>query len=159
MLVDLARNDLGRVCMAGSVAPSELMTLEDYSHVMHIVSDISGVLRRGTDAIEVIRAVFPGGTITGCPKVRCMQILRELEPVPRGLYTGSLGYLGFDGTLDLNIAIRTMVVQRGQLSFHVGAGIVADSTPDREYQETLDKAAALMQAVRAREGAVPDVVC
>ena len=149
MLVDLARNDLGRVCVPGSVAPSELMTLEDYSHVMHIVSDVSGVLRRGTDAVEVIRAVFPGGTITGCPKVRCMQILRELEPVPRGLYTGSLGYLGFDGTLDLNIAIRTMVIQRGQLSFHVGAGIVADSTPDREYQETLDKAAAMMQAVQA----------
>ena len=149
MLVDLARSDLGRVCRVGSVAVNELMALEAYSHVMHIVSEICGVLRRGVDAVEVIRAVFPGGTITGCPKVRCMQLLRELEPVPRGLYTGSLGYLGFDGTLDLNIAIRTLVLQGGQLSYHVGAGIVADSQPEREYQETLAKAGALIDALRA----------
>ncbi|MBI3331300.1 MAG: anthranilate synthase component I family protein [Candidatus Omnitrophica bacterium] len=149
MLVDLARNDLGRVCETGTVAVNDLMTLEDYSHVIHIVSDISGALRRGADAVDVIRAVFPGGTITGCPKVRCMEILRALEPVARGLYTGSLGYLGFDGTMDLNIAIRTMVVRAGRLSFHVGSGIVADSDPEREYRETLDKAGALLAALQA----------
>ncbi|MBI4342705.1 MAG: aminodeoxychorismate synthase, component I [Candidatus Omnitrophica bacterium] len=148
MLVDLARNDLGRVCAAGSVAVNELMALEEYSHVIHIVSDVAGELRNGCDAADVIRAVFPGGTITGCPKVRCMQILRELEPVARGLYTGSLGVIGFDGTMDLNIAIRTMVVRQARASFHVGAGIVADSEPEREYHETLAKAGALMQAVR-----------
>lgn len=149
MLVDLARNDLGRVCTAGSVGVTELMTLESYSHVIHIVSDVSGQLRHGTDAVDVLRAVFPGGTITGCPKVRCMQLLRQLEPVARGLYTGSLGWLGFDGTMDLNIAIRTMVLRGGQLSFHAGAGIVADSDPAREYDETLAKAAALISALRA----------
>jgi anthranilate/para-aminobenzoate synthase component I len=147
MLVDLARNDLGRVCVAGSVQANELMTLEDYSHVIHIVSDVCGTLRPGVDAVEVIRAVFPGGTITGCPKVRCMEILRELEPVARGLYTGSLGYLAFDGTMDLNIAIRTMVIRGERLSFHVGAGIVADSEPAREYHETLAKARALVAAM------------
>ncbi|MBI2103979.1 MAG: anthranilate synthase component I family protein [Candidatus Omnitrophica bacterium] len=155
MLVDLARNDLGRVCETGTVAVSDLMTLEEYSHVIHIVSDVSGWLCRGADAVDVIRAVFPGGTITGCPKVRCMQILRALEPVPRGLYTGSLGYLGFDGTMDLNIAIRTMVLQGSRLSFHVGAGIVADSDPGREYRETLDKAGALLAALRSAGGTAP----
>jgi aminodeoxychorismate synthase component I len=149
MLVDLARNDLGRVCAAGSVRVNELMALEEYSHVIHIVSDVAGILRARTDAVDVIRAVFPGGTITGCPKVRCMQILRELEPVARGLYTGSLGWLGFDGTMDLNIAIRTMVLRGRRLSFHVGAGIVADSDPEREYEETLAKAGALTAALQA----------
>ena len=154
MLVDLERNDLGRVCTAGSVSVDELMTLESYSHVLHIVSEVSGCLRRGTDAVDVIRAAFPGGTITGCPKVRCMEILRELEPVARGLYTGSLGRLGFDGSMDLNIAIRTIVIQGDRLSFHVGAGIVADSLPEREYQETLAKAAALKSALETA-GALP----
>ena len=149
MLVDLARNDLGRVCVGGSVQVGELMGLEAYSHVFHIISDVSGRLRKRADAVDVIRAVFPGGTITGCPKVRCMQILRTLEPVPRGLYTGSLGTLGFDGTLDLNIAIRTMLIQGEQLTFHVGAGIVADSDPEREYHETLAKAQALMIALQS----------
>ncbi|MBI3996683.1 MAG: anthranilate synthase component I family protein [Candidatus Omnitrophica bacterium] len=147
MLVDLARNDLGRMCRTGSISVSELMTLEAYSHVIHIVSDVSGVLRRGVDPVDVIRAVFPGGTITGCPKVRCMQILRALEPVARGVYTGSLGYLGFDGTMDLNIAIRTIVLRDRHVSFHVGAGIVADSMPEREYAETLAKAEALIRAL------------
>ena len=153
MLVDLARNDLGRIAVAGSVKVNELMTLEEYSHVIHIVSDVSGLLRRRVDAVDVLRAVFPGGTITGCPKVRCMQVIRELEPVARGLYTGSLGYLGFDGTMDVNIAIRTMVLQDQRLSFHVGAGIVADSEPEREYHETLAKAEALMKALRAVDDA------
>jgi para-aminobenzoate synthetase component 1 len=149
MLVDLARNDLGRVAVVGSVRVDELMGLETYSHVHHIVSNVSGLLRRGLGAADIVRAVFPGGTITGCPKVRCMQIIRELEPVPRGLYSGSLGWLGFDGSLDLNIAIRTMVLREGRLSFHTGAGIVADSVPEREYHETLAKAEALFRAVRA----------
>ena len=147
MLVDLARNDLGRVCASGSVRVPELMTLEEYSHVIHIVSEVSGMLHQGRDAVDVIRAVFPGGTITGCPKVRCMEILQALEPVERGLYTGSLGYLGFNGALDLNIAIRTMVIRHGRLSFHVGAGIVADSDPAREYHETLQKAEAMVKAL------------
>jgi anthranilate/para-aminobenzoate synthase component I len=152
MLVDLARNDLGRVCVHGSVGVNDLMALEECSHVIHIVSDVAGVLRRHVDAVDVIRAVFPGGTITGCPKVRCMEIIRELEPVARGLYTGSLGVLGFDGTLDLNIAIRTMVIRGRRVSFHAGAGIVADSDPEREYHETLAKAAALMGALREAAG-------
>ena len=151
MLVDLARNDLGRISVVGTVRVGELMSLEAYSHVIHIVSEVSGRLRRGIDVADVIRAVFPGGTITGCPKVRCMEILRELEPVARGLYTGSLGYLGFDGTMDLNIAIRTMVIEGNRLSFHVGAGIVADSEPAREYQETLAKAGAMIGALHALE--------
>ncbi len=148
MLVDLARNDLGRVCKTGSVEVEELMALEAYSHVLHIVSEVSGMLQAPADAVDVIRAVFPGGTITGCPKVRCMELLRRIEPVARGLYTGSLGYLGFDGTMDLNIAIRTMVRHGEALSFHAGAGIVADSDPEREYQETLAKAEALVAALR-----------
>ena len=147
MLVDLARNDLGRMCRVGTVAVDELMALETYSHVIHIVSNVAGTLHPRNDAVDVIRAIFPGGTITGCPKVRCMEILRELEPVARGLYTGSLGTIGFDGTMDLNIAIRTMVMDGRRLSFHVGAGIVADSDPEREYHETLSKAEALRCAL------------
>ena len=147
MLVDLARNDLGRVCRAGSVRVDELMTLEEYSHVIHIVSNVRGRLQSGAGAVDVLRAVFPGGTITGCPKVRAMEIIRSLEPCGRGLYTGSCGWIGFDGSLDLNILIRTMVLQDHRLSFHAGAGIVADSQPDREYAETLAKAGALLNAL------------
>ncbi|MBI3320136.1 MAG: anthranilate synthase component I family protein [Candidatus Omnitrophica bacterium] len=149
MLVDLARNDVGRVCAWGSVCVDELMTLEDYSHVMHIVSNVQGRLRPELDAVDVIRAMFPGGTITGCPKIRSMEIIHELEPVGRSLYTGSCGWLGFDGSLDLNILIRTILIQRETLSFHVGAGIVADSDPTREYHETLAKAGALRHALQA----------
>jgi len=147
MLVDLARNDLGKVCRVGTVRVDELMTLEDYSHVIHIVSNVRGDLRDRVDAVEVLQAMFPGGTITGCPKVRCMEIIHELEPLARGLYTGSCGYIGFDGSLDVNILIRTIVLQQGRLTFHVGAGIVADSQPDREYHETLAKAEALFKAI------------
>jgi len=155
MLVDLARNDLGRICRAGSVRVDELMTLEDYSHVIHIVSNVCGRIVPETDPVAVIRALFPGGTITGCPKVRAMELIRELEPVARGPYTGSVGWIGFDGSLDLNILIRTLVATSGRVSFHVGAGIVADSVPEREYRETLDKGRALLaalQAARAMEG-------
>jgi aminodeoxychorismate synthase component I len=149
MLVDLARNDLGRVCRPGSVHVDELMALEDYSHVIHLVSNVGGALADGRDAVDVIRAVFPGGTITGCPKVRAMEIIRDLEPVPRGLYTGSCGWIGFNGELDLNILIRTIVARGERVVFHAGAGIVADSQPDREYAETLAKAGAMLKALDA----------
>lgn len=149
MLVDLERNDLGRVCRPGSVTVDELMTVEAYSHVMHIVSNVRGRLAGGIDSVDIMRALFPGGTITGCPKVRCMEILHEVEPVGRGLYTGSAGYVGFNGEMDLNLLIRTVVMDASGVSFHVGAGIVADSQPDREYHETLAKAKALMDALMA----------
>ena len=158
MLVDLARNDLGRICRAGSVVVEDLMALEDYSHVMHIVSEVIGRTRPGVDAVDVIRALFPGGTITGCPKVRAMEIIHALEPVGRGWYTGSCGWLGFDGSLDLNILIRTITLADGRLSFHAGAGIVADSDPSREYQETLAKAEALLEALGAMPEAADAVV-
>jgi aminodeoxychorismate synthase component I len=148
MLVDLERNDLGRVCAFGSVHVNDFMTLERYSHVIHIVSNIRGRLASGRDAIDLIQAVFPGGTVTGVPKLRCMEILDELEPVRRGPYTGSVGYISANGDLDLNITIRTLVIKEGRGYLHVGAGIVADSEPSREYQETLLKAEALLEAVR-----------
>lgn len=147
MLVDLERNDLGRICESGSVRVTDLMFLEKYSHVAHIVSNIQGTLKPGTAVPDILRAVFPGGTITGCPKVRCMEIIDELEPVARGPYSGSLGYIGFARYMDLNIVIRSVVVKDGRAYFHAGAGIVADSDPEREYQETLDKAAAMMAAL------------
>jgi len=147
MLVDLERNDLGRVCEWKSIRVEEMMKVEKYSHVLHIVSKITGRLARGRDGLDLIRTMFPGGTITGCPKVRCMEIIDELEPVRRGLYTGSLGYLDFSGDLDFNIIIRTLVIRDGEGSLQVGAGIVHDSDPDREYEETLHKGEALAQAL------------
>ena len=146
MLIDLERNDLGRVCEAGTVRVDELMTIESYTHVHHIVSNVSGVLRSDVTPIEALRAVFPGGTITGVPKFRCMQIIAELEGVGRGAYTGSLGYLGRNGTMDLNILIRTMSVVGRQIEFRAGAGIVADSEPRRELGETRAKARGLLAA-------------
>ena len=143
MLVDLERNDMGRVCEVGSVQVTSLMFLERYSHVSHIVSNIQGWLRSKTTVLELLKAVFPGGTITGCPKIRCMEIIHELEPSNRGPYSGSFGYIGFSRQMDLNIIIRTILVKDGKAWFHVGAGIVADSDPKQEYQETLDKAAAM----------------
>jgi anthranilate synthase component 1 len=147
MLIDLERNDLGRVCEAGTVRVDELMTIESYQHVHHIVSNVSGVLRPEVTPIGALRAVFPGGTITGCPKFRCMQIIAELEGEGRGAYTGSLGYLTRDGRLDLNILIRTMTVSGSQLGFRAGAGIVADSDPQRELEETRAKARGLLAAL------------
>ena len=147
MLIDLERNDLGRVCRPGSVQVSELMTLESYRHVHHIVSEVSGELRPDVTPSEVIRAVFPGGTITGCPKVRCMEIINELEAGPRGAYTGSIGYINHDGSMDLNILIRTLVQHGDRLSLHAGAGIVADSIPARELAETRAKAKGLLVAL------------
>jgi anthranilate synthase component I len=147
MLIDLERNDLGRVCEAGTVRVDELMTIESYQHVHHIVSNVSGRLRTGITPLGATRAVFPGGTITGCPKFRCMQIIAELEGVGRGAYTGSLGYLTRDGRLDLNILIRTMTLHGQALSFRAGAGIVADSDPGRELEETRAKARGLLAAL------------
>ena len=147
MLIDLERNDLGRVCEAGTVRVDELMTIESYQHVHHIVSNVSGVLRAEVTPIGAVRAVFPGGTITGCPKFRCMQIIAELEGEGRGAYTGSLGYLTRDGRLDLNILIRTMTLSGQQLTFRAGAGIVADSDPERELEETRAKARGLLAAL------------
>jgi anthranilate synthase component I len=146
MLIDLERNDLGRVCEAGTVRVDELMTIESYAHVHHIVSNVSGTLRSDVTPIEALRAVFPGGTITGVPKFRCMQIIAELEGVGRGAYTGSLGYLGRNGTMDLNILIRTMALMGRQIEFRAGAGIVADSEPQRELAETRAKARGLLAA-------------
>lgn len=152
MLVDLERNDLGRVCVAGSVEVDELMSIESYAHVHHIVSNVRGRLRADATPGEVIRAVFPGGTITGCPKVRCMQIIAELEEVGRGAYTGAIGWLNRDGDLDLNILIRSAELERGGdggsvLRFRTGAGIVADSDPQRELDETRAKARGMLLAL------------
>jgi anthranilate synthase component I len=144
MLIDLERNDLGRVCEAGTVRVDEFMTIESYAHVHHIVSNVSGRLRADVSPIGAIRAVFPGGTITGCPKVRCMQIIAELEGEGRGAYTGSLGFLGRDGTMDLNILIRTMTLNGRRVSLRAGGGIVADSVPERELEETRAKARGLL---------------
>ena len=148
MLVDLGRNDLGRVSEYGSVAVTELMRVEKYSHVMHIVSDIEGKLVAGKDAFDVLRAAFPAGTLTGAPKIRAMEIIDELEPHRRGLYGGSVGYLGFSGNMDMCITIRTMVVRDGAVYVQTGAGIVYDSDPDREYQETTDKAKGMIRAIQ-----------
>ena len=147
MLIDLERNDLGRVCQPGSVEVSELMVVESYSHVHHIVSNVRGTLAADAGPVEAMSAVFPGGTITGCPKVRCMEIIAELEGEGRGFYTGSMGYLDRGGNLDLNILIRSMHLLGRQFSFRTGAGIVADSEPEREVQETADKARGMLLAV------------
>jgi anthranilate synthase component 1 len=147
MLIDLERNDLGRVCAAGSVRVDEYMSVETYAHVHHIVSNVSGRLRSEVTPVDVIRALFPGGTITGCPKVRCMEIIAELEGVGRGAYTGSIGYLNRDGSCDLNILIRTITAQGGAFSFRAGAGIVADSNPAQELAETRAKAEGLLRAL------------
>ncbi len=156
MLVDLERNDLGRVCTPGSVEVDELMTVESYAHVHHIVSNVRGRLREDATPGQVIRAVFPGGTITGCPKVRCMQIIAELESGGRGAYTGAMGWLNRDGDLDLNILIRSAEVEGGVARFRTGAGIVADSHPLRELDETRAKARGMLAALfpEERPGAV-----
>ena len=147
MLVDLERNDLGRVAEYGSVSVDEMMVLENYSHVKHIVSNIRGTLRRGFSAVDAFKAFFPGGTITGTPKIRCMEILDELEPVERGPYTGSLGYFSFTGNMDFNIIIRSLIIKDNTAYCHAGAGIVADSIPQKEYEETLYKAEGVLSAV------------
>jgi len=151
MLIDLERNDIGRVCVPGSVEVDELMSVESYAHVHHIVSNVRGRVRPGVTPGQIVRAVFPGGTITGCPKVRCMEIIAELEGVGRGAYTGSLGYLNRDGDLDLNILIRTLTMGRDSIRFRAGAGIVADSIAERELDETRAKARGLLRALGVAE--------
>jgi para-aminobenzoate synthetase component 1 len=150
MIVDLERNDLGRVCEFGSVEAPELFTIESHPTVHHLVSTVRGRLRGDLGAVDLLTACFPGGSITGAPKIRAIEIIHELEPVRRGVYTGSIGYVGFDGSVNLNIAIRTAVVKDGMCRFHVGGGIVADSDPEMEYQETLDKARALLEVLACR---------
>jgi anthranilate synthase component 1 len=147
MLIDLERNDLGRVCEAGTVEVNEMMVLESYAHVHHIVSNVQGQLSARVTPGQAIAAVFPGGTITGCPKVRCMEIISELEQGPRGAYTGSFGYLNRDGSLDLNILIRTIVKQDSRVTFRAGSGIVADSDPSAELEETRAKAKGMLRAI------------
>jgi anthranilate synthase component 1 len=147
MLIDLERNDLGRVCVPGSVQVDELMVVESYAHVHHIVSNVRGRTRAGVTPGQVIAATFPGGTITGCPKVRCMSIIGALEQEPRGAYTGALGYLDDDGDMDLNILIRTLAVEGREVSLRAGAGIVADSVPEKELDETRAKARGLLRAL------------
>jgi para-aminobenzoate synthetase component 1 len=157
MLVDLLRNDLGRVSRYGTVQVTDLMTIEYYSHVMHIVSHVKGELAAGKDAFDAIAAVFPGGTITGAPKIRTMEIIEELEPFRRGPYTGSIGWIDYNGDMELNIIIRTLVVKDGKGYVQAGAGIVIDSLPEKEYAESLNKAKALWKAIQYSEnrGAEP----
>ncbi|GMK48389.1 aminodeoxychorismate synthase, component I [Paenibacillus glycanilyticus] len=151
MLVDLERNDLGRISEFGTVKVEELMVIEYYSHVMHLVSQVEGRLADGKDAFDVIAATFPGGTITGAPKIRTMEIIEELEPVRRGAYTGSLGWIDYNGDMEFNIIIRTMAVKDGIVNIQAGAGIVIDSDPEREYYESLNKAKALWKAIQYSE--------
>jgi len=152
MLVDLERNDLGRVAEYGTVKVPELMTVERYSHVMHLVSQVEANLAKGKDALDVLAAVFPGGTITGAPKIRTMEIIEELEPTRRGPYTGSMGWIDYSGNMEFNIIIRTIAVQNGICHIQAGAGIVIDSEPEREFYESLNKAKALWKAVQYSEG-------
>jgi para-aminobenzoate synthetase component I len=151
MLVDLERNDMGRVCKYGSIHVNEFMVIEKYSHVMHIVSNVRGEISEGKNSFDVIEAVFPGGTITGAPKVRTMEIIEELEPVRRGVYTGSIGWIGYSEDMELNIVIRTVFVQGGMAHIQAGAGIVIDSNPKHEYNESLKKAVALWKAIESAE--------
>ena len=151
MLVDLGRNDVGRVSEPGSVNVTELMVIERYSHVMHIVSNVRGRLSKGSDAYDVIRACFPAGTVSGAPKIRAMEIIDELEPTRRGPYAGAVGYFGFSGNMDTCITIRTLVIKKGIAYIQAGGGVVADSDPAAEYQETVNKAKAMMRAVEMAE--------
>jgi len=151
MIVDLERNDLGRICEYGSVRPTEFILLERYSTVFHLVSTVSGRLKEGVGPVDCLTAAFPGGSITGAPKVRSMEIIEELEPIKRSIYTGAIGYISFDGNMDTSIVIRTIVVKGGKLFFSVGGGIVSDSDPEKEYYETLDKAEGIMRALYAED--------
>jgi anthranilate synthase component 1 len=151
MLVDLARNDIGRVCRYGSIHVPEQMVIERYSHVMHIVSQVEGTIAPDKTAYDLMRATFPAGTVSGAPKIRAMQVIAEQEPSQRGFYAGALGYFGYDGNLDSCIMLRTSLLKDGQLHIQAGAGIVADSVPISEYQETIGKASALLKAVAMAE--------
>jgi anthranilate synthase component 1 len=151
MLVDLGRNDIGRVCDYGSVNVDALMVIEKYSHVMHIVSNVSGRLAKGKTAFDLLRATFPAGTLSGAPKVRAMQIIEELEPTRRGVYGGAIGYFSYNGNLDACITIRTLLVKDGMAYVQAGGGIVADSNPETEFEETMSKSNAVRRAVELAE--------
>ena len=151
MLIDLVRNDLGRFCEAGTIQVTEKMVLESYEHVHHIVSNIEGRVGKGTSCADILHSVFPGGTITGCPKVRCMEIISELEQAARGAYTGSLGYISLDGQMDFNILIRTLTYSDNNVNFRAGGGIVHDSVPERELMETRHKARGLLNAIKVHD--------
>jgi anthranilate synthase component 1 len=151
MLVDLGRNDVGRVARPGTVKVDRLMEVERYSHVMHISSTVSGELRDGCTSLDALRAAFPAGTVSGAPKIRAMEVIAALEPDQRGVYAGSLGYVSFGGNLDMAITLRTMVVAEGVVYVQAGAGVVADSRPEREFEETLEKAGAMFKAVEMAE--------
>ena len=154
MLIDLGRNDTGRVAKVGSVRVTDRMIVERYSHVMHIVSNVVGELKEGMTAIDVLRATFPAGTVSGAPKIRAMEIIDELEPVKRGVYSGAVGYLAWNGNMDTAIAIRTAVIKDGTLHIQAGAGIVADSIPEMEWQETMNKGRAIFRAVALAEAGI-----
>jgi anthranilate synthase component 1 len=151
MLVDLGRNDLGRVAEYGSVKVDVLMSVEKYSHVQHLVSKLSAKLRDGLDCFDALAACFPAGTVSGAPKVRAIEIIKKLEPTSRGVYAGAVGYFDYSGNMDTCIAIRTLVLEDGEVKIQAGAGIVADSVPSSEFEETVNKAAALMRAVEIAE--------
>jgi len=151
MLVDLGRNDIGRVCEFKTIKVSELMTIEKYSHVMHIVSDVSGRLKKDKDSFDLFRSTFPAGTVTGAPRIRAMEIIEELENLKRGPYAGSVGYFSFSGNLDTCITIRTVIIKGKTAYIQAGAGIVADSNPEKEFEETLNKAKALLKAIEMAE--------
>lgn len=153
MLVDLGRNDVGRVSEIGSIEVNEFMIIERYSHVMHIVSNIHGILKEGKDPLDALRACFPAGTLTGAPKIRAMEIIEEIEPSKRGAYGGTVGYLAFSGNMDMCITIRTILIKDGKIYIQAGAGVVADSDPEAEYEETVNKAKGMLKAIEiAREG-------
>ena len=158
MIVDLERNDIGRVCRYGTVRVTELAVLETYPTVFHLTSTIEGQLSEGKSRIDLLKATFPGGSITGAPKVRAMEIIDELEPTRRNVYTGSLGYLSFGGDMDLDIVIRTILAKDGRAYFQVGGAIVYDSEPEAEYIETLDKGRAMMQALKLSPRADMEII-
>ena len=151
MLVDLGRNDIGRVSEPGTVEVSDLMDVERYSHVMHLVTHVQGKLRQGLSAFDALQACFPAGTVSGAPKIRAMEIIAELEPEKRGPYAGAVGYFSFSGNMDMAIAIRTIVMKQGIAYVQAGSGIVYDSVPEREYEESLNKAEALLKAINQAE--------
>jgi anthranilate synthase component 1 len=151
MLIDLGRNDVGRVAVTGSVELTEKMNIERYSHVMHIVSNVTGKLKPEMSAMDALRATFPAGTVSGAPKIRAMEIIDELEPVKRGIYAGAVGYIGWNGNMDTAIAIRTAVIKNGELHIQAGAGVVHDSIPKLEWKETMNKGRAVFRAVEMAE--------
>jgi anthranilate synthase component 1 len=157
MLIDLGRNDAGRVSRIGSIEVTDRMVIERYSHVMHIVSNVTGRLRPGLSAIDVLRATFPAGTVSGAPKIRAMEIIDELEPVKRGVYSGAVGYIAWNGNMDTAIAIRTAVIKDETLHIQAGAGIVYDSQPELEWKETMNKGRAMFRAVAMAEAGLDGV--